>query len=896
MDARPIPDASVRVTVQVAPWFFTNPPDLAPGEPGNPELVKGQPQETLHRDVVTDADGRAAANFDADAVYDRLGEAQDPQGQPPFAVVASVSAAARFLDIRYGTRLLAGWVSRDGQLTVVVPADLGSSIVGHTTPSSVRLWFQVPFEPSTNHEFSCNVVTEQVLAQAVPAGRFLPGPTPPGAHALGRTLPVQFENEANTATVEFVGLAADSHHQYSLTVHHRPTGRRFTLVTGSFTTPNAAQPHVSFAFGSCHLPTVDDGPPDQLTAEARRSLNRWQRLVDRRDYEFLMLIGDQIYGDDIEDKWPTATDFERYVRRYRQLWAHWPPREVLRSTPTYMILDDHDVADDFGTGNLDDLKVAAALRAYELFQDVHNPGDPDDGPPYHYSFRWGPAAFFVSEGRTQRGEGTPVLGRRQMADFERWATSADTRDADIIFFVAPVPMALLPTEVIRQIAEELTEEAGAVGGGLIGLGVGWLLGGPLGGAIGAAVFGAVGYELGQEVAEHIIDKNLLSEADLAERWDRRENQPDLVRVLDLLFNLANGVGEPSPRKRAVFILAGDIHAGTMHTIRSLPKGAGTRHRANPLIHQLTSSSISRQPLKSSLYAEAVSHIDEDLDIGLTDLNILTIWDGSKDWESIGSGAIDVDDVFDEGDAEYHLDPNIDRRYLTQFAGLLMERTVGLVVIERLQFPRRVYRVRLRIEGDENRLATAFDLDLDGDHVIARVDNARFVRQSVPSELRPGQRVAVEIMMKNVGVSQWRPPSYGLQLLNSVWHVDRVVVPSRVAENRQVTFRFELQAPHLGQFPLTWVMSRSGRLDAAGRPQGAFGPTTTATIIVRSRAPDECAELRRALDRARQEREAKRNEISQFSEPDVQAPELLQELSIIDERIRGIERLRDALGC
>ena len=125
------------------------------------------------------------------------------------------------------------------------------------------------------------------------------------------------------------------------------------LAGGRFRTPTAGQRDLAFAFGSCHLPVVT-GTPDDPSPEALRSLELWQRLDDRDDSEMLLLTGDQIYGDDIEEKWPDDIDFVRYLRRYRQLWAHRPTRSVLRSMPTYMILDDHDVADDYGIGDVDD--------------------------------------------------------------------------------------------------------------------------------------------------------------------------------------------------------------------------------------------------------------------------------------------------------------------------------------------------------------------------------------------------------------------------------------------------------------------------------------------------------------------------------------------------------------
>jgi PhoD-like phosphatase len=891
MDARSIPAARLEVSLTVVPLFPVL-PDEAPGPPVRPR-PDHRLAEVLTESATTDAEGRAQVSFDALDVFSRLTglEREEPPGTSVGAV-GTLRAASEFLGIRFGPTILAGNLEPDAQLDHVLPADLGTSIVGHTTPETVKLWFHLPFEPAADHQFTCHVRT---VPENLP--RPLPGELDPVTS--GRTFPVTFEPRATTAVVPVAGLAPGGTHDYALVVRRGqgPTARRFTLVTGRFRTPTPRRQSLSFAFGSCHEPVVT-GTPDQPSAEALRSLVHWQRLADRNDLDMLLLVGDQIYGDDIEDKWPPPVDdFTRYLRRYQQLWAYRPMRQVLRSTPTYMILDDHDVADDFGIGDLDDLKVAGALEAYNRFQHSHGPSQVE-GPPFHYSFRWGPAAFFVMDGRTQRGEGSPVFGSQQLQDLRRWAASPQTRAADLIFFVAPVPLALLPTELIRDIVDELTEQVFVTAGVLAGLGAGLLgfVGLPppfslfpgVGGAISnAAVLGAVGFAAA-EVLEGVIDRNLLLEADLGERWDLRENQPDLILLLDLLFDLANGVGDDPPRKRAVFILSGDIHAATMHGIRSLPKGNGERHVANPVITQLTSSALSREPVSSTLWIEAVSRAHPELDLDLKDINVLRLLEQNLDWERLSRGVIDVEDVFGEGKGEYFLDPNHDRRYLTQYAGLLMQRTVGFVNVERRDVQRRVYRFDLTIKGESGRpLQTRFDLDLDADLITPQRDNAEFVRQSVPDKIEPGRRVPVQITMRNTGAGDWKPPAYGLEVLRSVWGIDRVPVPEVVRSGQEVSFQFEIRAPSAGQFTLHCRMSRAPKLGSQ------FGRFTRAAQVTAIGPGTDCAELRAERDELRDARAAKLNEIHGHPEP---PEELLDQLKAIDANIRAVERLLDELGC
>ena len=818
MDARPLPRATVEFTLTVVPLFPVLPED-GPGPP-QPPRPDERLAESLRRTVETDAGGNAALSFDATDLFSRLIglERVDPPGHSVDAE-GRLSASARLLGIRFPRAQLAGGLGPVEQLEHTLPADLGMSIVGHTTTDTARLWFHLPFEPAADHEFTCHVIRARSGVPAPAAGLVDP------ARDLGAAFDLTFEVASNTAVAPITGLSPGRAQDYALVLQRGTT--RFILTGGRFRTAAAGQRDLAFAFGSCHLPVVT-GTPEDPSPEALRSLELWQRLEERDDSEMLLLIGDQIYGDDIEDKWPDDTDFVRYLRRYRQLWAHRPTRSVMRSMPTYMILDDHDVEDDYGIGDVDPDKAAAALDAYELFQNQHGPRATEVAP-YHYSFRRGPAAFFVMDGRTQRGEGTPVFGQAQLADLQAWARSADTREADLIFFVAPVPLALLPTEIIRKVVDELTGPALATTGALLGLGAGLTfgtLGIPtpfpgIGGAFStAAVLGAAGFAAAELLEDH-VDKTLLLKADLGERWDLDDNQPDLVRLLDLLFDLANGVGDDPPRKRAVFILSGDIHAATMHLIRSLPEGRGLEHRANPVITQLTSSAISHEPVNSTLWVEAVSRIDEELDLDLHDINFLQIAREGADWERLSKGAIDVDDVFGDGKGEYFLDPNRDRRYLTQYAGLLMERTVGHVDVRRTSAERRAYRIRLRIEGQSGeRLQSVLDVDLDAPSESGLVLPASMSfsvstsggtdTRSVTIENIAGAAVDVTVQPPLGGPFTWQPATFTLE------HGEARTVPIRFKPTSSAVVRGRLTA-------ISSAPNSPHRVELTGKGVGGFPP-------------------------------------------------------------------------
>lgn len=886
MDARPLSGAQVTVSLLVHPWLRPTP------DPQDREPVGGQPQPAFDLGIpvvameTTDEAGQATLTMDVSSTSAEVRQRRLPPGQTLFEVRARVDVHVDFFGIGYEREGLA--VLRDGsERSLTLPVDLGMAIVGHTTPSSSRLWFMLPEASFPVGSFECALTTDQVMGAA--------GPGP-----LERTLPVRFDQATGTAIVEVDGLAPGHRHRYSLRLRRGPllTER---LVGGTFRTPAAKAARIRFAFGSCHLPAVGlDATPE----EVEDSLNRWQHLVDNPEFEFLLLMGDQIYGDGLAERWPELTPFERYARRYRQLWAHWPTRQVLRTHPTYMILDDHEVSDDFGTGNLPDDVIAPALECYRKFQQSHNPGgEGPPGGPFHYSFTWGPAAFFVCDNRTQRRQGTPVFGRQQRDALRAWAASEEVAAADIVFFVAPVPVALLPSETIRAIAESLVEQTGAATGAtagmLVGALVGGILGGPFGAAagagLGAAVLGLVGYGVGEEIFEH-VEGSILLETDLAERWDLRENRADMVLLLDLLFALANGSASTPARPKAVFILSGDIHAGTMHVIRSLPKAGLADHHRNPTVLQLTSSAISIPSVNSTLYEQAVSHASTELDIDLHDLNLLTLWDQRHNWEGLSAGTVDTADVFGSDAGEYLLDEDGQERYLTQFSGLLMERTVGRVDAQLLAAGSRRYRFGVSVDGTHESLTSRFDLDLDADVVAPRRDDSGAPRLEAPSTALVGRPIQATVRLLNTGANAWQAGSHALGVVGVGWSVERVALTSTVNPGRSATIRFRISATAPGVRSLrVRMVSRSPFTTHAATSFTPFGSFSNAVMVTcqNTDVPASCAELATQLVEARRRLTAAQNHIHTIPEPTLADRRVV---AAAREAVEALVALQRASGC
>ncbi|MFW2390499.1 MAG: alkaline phosphatase D family protein [Polyangiales bacterium] len=158
---------------------------------------------------------------------------------------------------------------------------------------------------------------------------------------------------------------------------------------------------------------------------------------------FMIHCGDQIYYDlDIPPPEGTTRDETKdYRRNYRQAWFDDESAAcLLRSFPQYMMLDDHEIIDGFGTeptpsGDEDRLR-APALRAYDEYVSCRQPRcDPDDG--FYYTFEHGNTGFFVLDTRTERSaEHKQMVSEKQLVELEKWLLSPSL---GLKFVVSSVP-------------------------------------------------------------------------------------------------------------------------------------------------------------------------------------------------------------------------------------------------------------------------------------------------------------------------------------------------------------------------------------------------------------------------------------------------------------------------
>ncbi len=173
--------------------------------------------------------------------------------------------------------------------------------------------------------------------------------------------------------------------------------------------------------GSCRYASpravgADDAMgPDALDALARRLAS--DEAADDELPHLLLLLGDQVYADELTDETKRAVaarrnirsgpgaqvaDFEEYTWLYQESWQDPEVRWLLSTVPSAMIFDDHDVHDDWNTSrswrrDMNRLpwwreRVVGALQSYWVYQHLGNlsPAELDGDRAYQALLELGP--------------------------------------------------------------------------------------------------------------------------------------------------------------------------------------------------------------------------------------------------------------------------------------------------------------------------------------------------------------------------------------------------------------------------------------------------------------------------------------------------------------------------
>ena len=460
------------------------------------------------------------------------------------------------------------------------------AVVGHATSTSVRLWLRTgrPGDFSLVLYDCRQALSSNASRRAVRAAL---GEAPlPLEDAMSRVpaarrfdFTVEDYERDTTHVLDLQDLTAATRYGYAL--YARDAER---MVLGHnrlrrFRTPPAEDARRAFQFAlfSCHMPYQVSGLFRKRTDLA--NLDMWDflgRSLRRHEDEVDLVIagGDQCYTDGVPtlDIWkklnramrregerllPDEDSLRTWYRDiYRGYWGFEGVRRVFDSFPTYMMWDDHEIGDGWGShyladGGPDDglarvfpdleerglsrddgrelarRMFRAASATYLEYQHSHNP-DSAEGV-WDYSFQRGGAAFYALDGRGHRDierDSFRILGRSQFDRFAGWVESLDPEDTPFLFVVSAVPVLHARAALVAADQRMPLREAG----------------------------------LGD---------------DLRDAWEHELHDEERRALMQVLFDAA-------ARGFRVAILSGDVHVSAAFAIHD---GAGNR------IWQLTSSAI-----------------------------------------------------------------------------------------------------------------------------------------------------------------------------------------------------------------------------------------------------------------------------------------------------------------
>ena len=325
-------------------------------------------------------------------------------------------------------------------MSSIRPPALGP-IVGHTTSNSCRLWIRAG-DPSdaksalSEDRRTIGVITVLDKGRPVPASstrtayfRLHREYDRTGTINLGREECIRPEGKpfalkpGTTYRVRMGTLALDDAFHNDAIVSDEDLARRippanvwaqelFDLPAeeseATFRTFERKSDGLSFLIGSCHYPGLfwKKKHSDRIFRPMIEEIGKDRSAGNPR---FVLMVGDQIYADMFNKMIPIglADTFEEYQDRYHDAFNSPNIRRLLRSVPQYMILDDHEIEDNWTQDSIANdrnkrVLFNLAIGAYMSYQWSHGPRNPEFDGRLYYKFDCSGFPFFVLDERTQR--------------------------------------------------------------------------------------------------------------------------------------------------------------------------------------------------------------------------------------------------------------------------------------------------------------------------------------------------------------------------------------------------------------------------------------------------------------------------------------------------------------
>lgn len=185
---------------------------------------------------------------------------------------------------------------------------------------------------------------------------------------------------------------------------------------------------------------------EQIRSDA--SLNEIARKMDSGHLspQFMLMLGDQIYADATAGLMDSPSVIEKLTLSTRRAFASKGFKVLTTQLPTYMVIDDHEIGDNWSTDatlfrrGYDEAEANAArlrdtaLSTFAAYQWAHSPRN-GTRSGFNYQFEGPASSFFVLDTRTQRrryGPTPQICAPEQLTALRDWL---DEHPDDVKFIV-----------------------------------------------------------------------------------------------------------------------------------------------------------------------------------------------------------------------------------------------------------------------------------------------------------------------------------------------------------------------------------------------------------------------------------------------------------------------------
>ncbi len=376
-----------------------------------------------------------------------------------------------------------------------------AAIVGHITAESVRLWFRT----ASPGDYTLLLYPLDRDSATLGAG-FKQVPYQPLNRLPAFVRKIKFTvadyTDDSTHVLDIDGLSALTEYRYAL--YGEEDGNRRILLGQdrpyTFRTLPDTEQSLSFGFYTCHMPYVQSifGNTNLVNMEMWECLDETLERHAKEDLRFLIAGGDQVYVDGVgsldiwkylngvmhkkdDEVYPSKEEMVSWYRDiYRGYWGFPTVRQVFSNYPTYMMWDDHEIADGWGSfklrreGRGDELNEIfpqrvekellredcfelldrmreAAVQVYREYQHSHNPPVEDAGQ-FDYAIHHGTTAIYFLDTRGYRDinrSENRILGTEQLGRFLQWLQDLDPQQTRYLFVVSTVPLMHMSSVVVN---------------------------------------------------------------------------------------------------------------------------------------------------------------------------------------------------------------------------------------------------------------------------------------------------------------------------------------------------------------------------------------------------------------------------------------------------------------